>query len=115
MALAPRKLRIGPERHGFIYTQLSSSLWKCCRASEAGVSGQKLFLYQAFGYWFAVDAAEAFSTQAEVAAGGRPAFRTSENAIEAGWHTWETNYADTGVSATEWRATGLSCETTEVF
>ena len=37
-------------------------------------------------------------------------FRTQENALEAGWHRWETNYAvPAGV---DWRDTGLSCQTT---
>ena len=34
-------------------------------------------------------------------------FRTQENALQPGWHVWETNYqAGQGL---DWRATGLSC------
>ena len=45
-------------------------------------------------------------------------FRTQEEALLPGWHEWETNYTMARVGATlhlrgaDWRATGLSCETT---
>ena len=43
----------------------------------------------------------------------RGVFRTMENALEPGWHIWETNYAPAGQDQDQdWRATGLSCETT---
>ena len=36
-------------------------------------------------------------------------FRTQEDALQPGWHVWETNYqAGQGL---DWRATGLSCWT----
>ena len=36
-------------------------------------------------------------------------FRTREDALQAGWHVWETNFqAGQGL---DWRATGLSCWT----
>ena len=37
-------------------------------------------------------------------------FRTRENAVEEGWHEWETNWRARWGS--DWRATGLSCQTT---
>ena len=43
-------------------------------------------------------------------------FRTEENALLPGWHEWETNYNAgryQGLGA-DWRATGLSCETTQL-
>ena len=41
-------------------------------------------------------------------------FRTQEDALLPGWHEWESNYAveyQVG-QGSDWRATGLSCETT---
>ena len=37
-------------------------------------------------------------------------FRTQEDALLPGWHEWETNYQ--AGQGSDWRATGLSCETT---
>ena len=42
---------------------------------------------------------------------GTQVFRTLENALEPGWHEWQTNYL-AGKGGEEWRATGLSCQTT---
>ena len=41
-------------------------------------------------------------------------FRTQENALLQGWHEWESNYAVEYRRGppSDWRATGLSCETT---
>ena len=36
-------------------------------------------------------------------------FRTQEDALQQGWHEWESNYRAGGGS--DWRATGLSCWT----
>ena len=38
-------------------------------------------------------------------------FRTQEDALLPGWHEWESNY-QVATGGSEWRATGLSCETT---
>ena len=42
-------------------------------------------------------------------------FRTQEDALLPGWHEWESNYqaGQAGLGA-DWRATGLSCETTQL-
>ena len=40
-------------------------------------------------------------------------FRTQENALLPGWHEWETNYR-AGDWGADWRATGLSCQTTQL-
>ena len=37
-------------------------------------------------------------------------FRTQEGALLPGWHEWESNYQ--AGRGSDWRATGLSCETT---
>ena len=40
-------------------------------------------------------------------------FRTQEDALLPGWHEWESNYqVATGGSLADWRAIGLSWETT---
>ena len=41
-------------------------------------------------------------------------FRTQEDALLPGWHEWESNYAVEyrAGQGSDWRATGLSCETT---
>ena len=48
------------------------------------------------------------------AGAGSQVFRTSENALEPGWHEWQTNYlAGQALQQGQgWRAIGLSCLTT---
>ena len=45
-------------------------------------------------------------------------FRTQEDALPPGWHEWETNYTQATAThhlrGADWRATGLSCETTHL-
>ena len=40
-------------------------------------------------------------------------FRTREDALLPGWHEWESNY-QAGEGGADWRATGLSCQTTQL-
>ena len=40
-------------------------------------------------------------------------FRTQEDALQPGWHEWETNH-NAGQVGADWQATGLSCETTHL-
>ena len=40
-------------------------------------------------------------------------FRTQENALLPGWREWESSY-QAGQGGADWRATGLSCETTQL-
>ena len=60
-------------------------------------------------WWVAVDApadSDEHHVRSLEAAG---VFRTQEDALQPGWHVWETNYqAGQGL---DWRATGLSCWT----
>ena len=52
------------------------------------------------------------SSEDNVRAGaGSQVFRTLENALEPGWHEWQTNYL-AGQEGEDWRATGLSCQPT---
>ena len=58
--------------------------------------------------WIAADApADATEDNVRSANG---VFHTQENALGAGWHRWETNYAV--AAGVDWRDTGLSCQTT---
>ena len=54
------------------------------------------------------------ATSSEPAARAFPdsgVFRTMEDALQPGWHEWQTNYkAESGQS--DWQATGSSCMTT---
>ena len=53
------------------------------------------------------------SSEDNVRAGaGSQVFRTLENAVEPGWHEWETNWLAGQALQEKWRATGLSCLTT---
>ena len=53
------------------------------------------------------------SSEDNVRAGaGSQVFRTLENAVEPGWHEWETNWSAGQALQENWRATGLSCLTT---
>ena len=61
-------------------------------------------------YWVAFDAPNN-CLRGQVVTGGHKIFKTSENAILEGLHTWSTNYAAPG-QPSEWRDTGLSCMTT---
>ena len=66
--------------------------------------------------WVAVDApadSDEHHVRSLEAAG---VFRTQEDALLPGWHEWETNYQQAGQGGlgADWRATGLSCETTHL-
>ena len=116
LAVFGHRLRIGPARHGYVYTLLHPGvypgLWKCDRGSDWARPSEVLFLFQTGGFWVAADAEEWETSLGAIAATGQPIFRTGENALEPGWHTWQTNPAGRG--STEWRSTGLSCETTRL-
>ena len=105
----PTSLRIGPERHHYNYTlhQSDPPIYVCEKGSEWAASGEKLFLLKAAsGKWTAYDACVA-----DTASTGVPVFDTDEDATAAGFHVWRTNYSRDAASP-DWRATGLSCETT---
>ena len=66
--------------------------------------------------WVAVDAAADSDEDHVRSVDHLAVFRTEENALLPGWHEWETNYnagCYQGMGA-DWRATGLSCETTQL-
>ena len=131
LAVAPGKFRIGRPHYDYTYTKVADGLFKCrracddgkrvssakcCRASDDGkrVSSElRLHLYRASdGYCIAADAPEDTSSIEVVAAIGVPIFRSQEHVLKPARHTWETNYKAHEGTDVEWRATGLSCETT---
>ena len=68
-------------------------------------------------WWVAVHApADSDEHHVRSLEGARPLFRGPPDALLPGWHEWESNYAVEYQVATgslgDWRATGLSCETT---
>ena len=113
-AVFAQRLRIGPARHGYVHALLHPGvclgIWKCDRGSDWARPSEVLFLFQTGGFWVAADAEEWETSLEAIAATGQPIFRTEENALEPGWHTWQTNPAGRG--STEWRSTNLSCATT---
>ena len=60
-------------------------------------------------WWYAKDHSSDCSDE-EARRHGHPIFRTRARATDAGWHTWQTNYAARGQYC-DWRDTGLCCET----
>ena len=116
VTVAPANFRIGRPDYDYTYTQVAEGLFKCRRASDQGKnvsSAIRLYLYRAAdGYWIAADAPEDTSSIEVVAAIGVPIFRSQENVLEPARHKWETNWQAHAGSDVEWRATGLSCETT---
>ena len=65
-------------------------------------------------WWFAADAPPDSDEHHVRSLEPVGVFRTEEDALLRGWHAWETNYEYqvAAVSSGDWRATGLSCETT---
>ena len=65
--------------------------------------------------WVAVDAAADSDEDHVRSVDHLAVFRTEEDALLPGWHEWETNHqAGQGGPGADWRATGLSCETTHL-
>ena len=89
--------------------QLMHVRWRHQKTNTASVAA-------VLRWWVAVDAA-ADSGEPHVRSVDHLAvFRTQENALLPGWHEWETNYTQAGEGGlgADWRATGLSCETTHL-
>jgi hypothetical protein len=107
-------LRIGPKRHNYKYSLWCEGVYFCCRGSDEAVNlgtNERLVLLQtANARWTAFDVAMD-KTPLEAETVGIPVFDTDENAVEAGWHTWRSNY-NRSQSSPDWRSTGLLCETT---
>ena len=85
----PEKLRIGPERHDYVYTRIGPDVYRCSRNADRSdeLPGSVLFLVMRGGLWEAVHAP--VSASVEEARLGSPVFRTAEDATLAGDHEWE--------------------------
>ena len=105
-------VRIGPERHAYVYAQESAEFLRCSRGSGSAAGNEVLFMYkETDGVWYAVDAPRNSRSLADVKMDAVPVFRTREAALEEGWHTWETNWNVASRARPDWRATGLCCQT----
>jgi hypothetical protein len=109
---APERLRIGSERHNYVYRRLSNDLFECDRGSDWAMAGYVLFLYTCGRTWFAADAPQGSDTIEKVLLSGIVVFATDENPLQEGFHIWRTNYNYYHDMIPDWRQTGLSCKTT---
>ena len=90
----PSKIRIGNVKHGFIYTQKNSNLWKCARCSDMQdvLDGQKewrLYIILEASRIAAYDALPATEGEGPDFATMSLRFWTRDLlALEDGWHKW---------------------------
>ena len=105
------QLRIGPEKQGFIYHLLEADTWQCVKGSDWAADGEKLVLKKSESdqHWTAFDVAN----YADADTIGVPVFRTSENPIEEGYHTWQAN-GNRSRSSPTWRDMGGAFKTTHL-
>ena len=91
---SPLAIRIGPLKHGYVYTKKSEVLYKCCRGSDNCPTDHKLFLRKgADGQWVAYDAPD----NANSPPMGNHIFDSYEDILVAGMHSWriaESKYGD---------------------
>ena len=108
---AATRLRIGSEKHGYIYDRLDENTWQCVRGSDQAADGEKLVLKksESEGHWTAFDV----TSHVEAETSGVPVFRTSENPIEEGKHIWQANW-NRSRSSPEWRDMGGGFMTTHL-
>ena len=89
--------------------QLMHVRWRHQKTNTASVAA-------VLRWWVAVDAAMDSGETHVRSVDNLAVFRTQEDALLPGWHEWETNYTQAGQGGlgADWRATGLSCETTHL-
>ena len=89
--------------------QLMQVRWRHQKTNTASVAA-------VLRWWVAVDAAMDSGETHVRSVDNLAVFRTQEDALLPGWHVWETNYTQAGQGGmgADWRATGLSCETTHL-
>ena len=96
MVLRRSRIRIGPEKYHYEYTQMSPFLWECSRGSDWAADGDALCLaLNENGQWTAFDAL-----------GGWPVFQTDEDWTQPGWHAWRVNWDAGKDVAPRWRDGG---------
>ena len=82
---SPHTIRIGPSKHGYVYTKTSEVLYKCSRGSDKCPTDHKLFLRKGVdGQWVAYDAPDNDSSPPM----GNPIFNSYEDILVAGMHSW---------------------------
>ena len=88
--------------------QLMHVRWRHPKTNTASVAA-------VLRWWVAVDAAADSDEHSVRSLDHVAVLRTQENAVQPGWHEWETNYqaGSPGLGA-DWRATGLTCQTTQL-
>ena len=84
---APHKLRIGPEKHKYVYTRLTDVAYKCRRGSEYATAGHVRFLVKLpNGQWNAYDGIN--SDDGAIPPMSDPIFTSYEDVLLQGWHSW---------------------------
>ena len=84
-AESPQTIRIGPLKHGYLYTRMSEGPYKCRRGSDNCPSDHKLFLRKGVdGQWVAYDGPDHDSMPPM----GHPIFTSFEDILVAGIHSW---------------------------
>ena len=86
---SPHTIRIGPPKHGYIYTKKSEVLYQCCRGSDNCPTDHKLFLRKGVDgwercLWIAYDAPDNDNSPPM----GNPIFDSYEDILVAGMHSW---------------------------
>ena len=56
MSLTPSTIRIGPNKHGYVYIYVGNGIYKCRRGSDWCGTNEVLWLIKEDGHWFAFDA-----------------------------------------------------------
>ena len=83
----PEKVRIGPEKHHYVYTRLTNVAYKCRRGSDYARAGHVLFLSRtSSGQWIAYDGPD--SDDSAMPPMLDPTFTSYEDVLLEGPHTW---------------------------
>ena len=82
------KIRIGPDKHHYLYTYMGSNTYKCGRGSDWSVAGEVLWMMKApDGLWYAFDAQQ--DTVPTSIDHAKVRFvSTGADAHIPGWHPW---------------------------
>ena len=73
------------------------------------------FVAAVLRWWVAVDApVDSDDRHVRHRGGWDGVFLTPEDALRPGWHKWETNYGAGQPHPSDWRTTGLSCDTVQL-
>ena len=102
----PQMIRIGLDKHGYIYSRVMNTLYKCCRGSDNCPTGHKLWLYKFTGFgdfqWIAYDTPDHDNLPPmEPPATYNPdrIFSSIEDIVVEGRHSWRI-YAGDGREST---------------